>query len=61
MTETDKEALLFIQKKGEVSRGEFAAEFNLTDKTAQRRLAKLIEMKVVTMKGDRKGARYKAS
>jgi ATP-dependent DNA helicase RecG len=60
LTEQDKDALLFIQKKGEVSRSEFANEFNMTDKTAQRRLAKLVEMKLVVMTGDRKGARYKS-
>lgn len=45
LTDEDKEAVLFIQKKGEVSRGEFAAEFDLNDKTAQRRLASLVRKK----------------
>ena len=61
MTEDDKEALLFIQKKGEVSRSEFAAEFDLNDKTAQRRLGSLIKKKLIVMIGDRKGARYKST
>ena len=59
LTEEDKEAVLFIQKKGEISRGEFAAEFDLNDKTAQRRLANLIERNLIVMIGDRKGAKYK--
>ncbi len=61
MTEDDKEALLFIQKKGEVSRSEFAAEFDLNDKTAQRRLGSLVKKKLIVMIGDRKGARYKST
>lgn len=59
LTEEDKAGLLFIQQKGEVSRGEFVAEFGLSDKTAQRRLVKLIEMKLIERNGTRKFARYK--
>lgn len=60
LTEEDKQGYLFIQQKGEVSRGEFADELGLNDKTAQRRLARLVELKLVTMTGDKRGARYKA-
>jgi ATP-dependent DNA helicase RecG len=60
LTEENKLAYLFIQKKGEVSRGEFATEFAINDKTAQRRLAKLVDLKLVVMSGDKRGARYKA-
>ena len=60
LTEEDKQGYLFIQQKGEVSRGEFAVELGLNDKTAQRRLARLVELKLVTMTGDKRGARYKA-
>ena len=35
-------------------------EFALSDKSAQRRLASLVKLKLVIMSGDKKGARYKA-
>jgi len=54
LTEEDKEALLFIQQREEVSRGEFATEFGLNDKTAQRRLSRLVERKLITVKGKAK-------
>jgi ATP-dependent DNA helicase RecG len=59
LSEEDKNGYLFIQQKGELSRGEFASKFSLNDKAAQRRLAKLVEMKLIVMTGDKKGARYK--
>lgn len=59
ISDEEKAVYLFIQKQGEVSRGDIVAEFGLNDKTAQRRLAKLMEKKLVTMTGDRKGARYR--
>jgi ATP-dependent DNA helicase RecG len=59
LSDEDKNGYLFIQQKGELSRGEFASEFGLNDKAAQRRLAKLVEMKLIVMTGDKKGARYK--
>lgn len=61
LTEVDKAALLFIQKKGEVSRSEFAAEFNLTDKTAQRRLGNLVDRNLVTVRGKAKATVYVAN
>ncbi len=39
LTEAEKEGLIFIQRKGEVSRSEFAEHINLTVKKAQRRLS----------------------
>ncbi|MBL7823685.1 MAG: hypothetical protein JNK69_09770 [Saprospiraceae bacterium] len=58
LSEEEKQLYLYIQKQGEVSRGDIVAEFGLTDKTAQRRLGKLMEKKLVVMTGDRKGAKY---
>ncbi len=60
LTDAFKEVFLFIQQRGEVSRSEIVSEFGFNEKTAQRRLAKLIELNLVEMTGDRKGARYKA-
>ena len=61
LSEEDKQVYLFIQKQGDVSRGDIVAEFGLNDKTAQRRLARLMEKHLLVMTGDRKGARYKAN
>jgi len=52
---------LFIQKKGEVSRGELAAEFELNDKTAQRRLGSLVKRKLIAVKGKGKATVYVAA
>lgn len=61
LTEEDKEVVLFIQKKGEVSRGELAAEFELNDKTAQRRLGSLVKRKLITVRGKGKATVYVAA
>ena len=60
LTDDNKEVFLFIQHRGEVSRSEIVSEFGFNEKTAQRRLSRLIELNLIEMKGDRKGARYKA-
>lgn len=60
ITEAEEEALLFIQQKGEVSRSEFAEHFELTDKTAQRRLASLVKKGLVETKGKAKATVYSA-
>jgi ATP-dependent DNA helicase RecG len=61
LTEEDKEAVLFIQKKGEASRAEFAAEFELNDKTAQRRLGSLVKRKLIAVRGKGKATVYVAA
>jgi predicted HTH transcriptional regulator len=61
LTEDDKAALLFIQQKGKVSRGEFAVEFGLSEKTALRRLAKLIDLGLLKIKGKAKATVYYCS
>jgi len=58
LTEEDKEAVLFIQRKGEVSRADFAVEFDLSDKTAQRRLGSLVNRKLVSVRGRGKATVY---
>jgi ATP-dependent DNA helicase RecG len=60
LTDEDKAGLLFIQQKDEVSKGEFAAEFGLNDKAAQRRLAKLVGLNLIEMTGSKRGSRYRA-
>lgn len=60
LSDEEKNIYLYIQTKREVSRGDVVTEFGLNDKTAQRRLAKLIEKNLLIMSGDRKGAKYRA-
>jgi ATP-dependent DNA helicase RecG len=59
LTDDIKDVFLFIQQRGEVSRSEIVTEFGFNEKTAQRRLAKLIELNLVEMIGKKKGARYR--
>lgn len=58
LTDQDQEALLFIQREGEVSTGKFARHFGLTSKTAQRRLAKLVDLRLVKTKGQARSTVY---
>lgn len=61
LTEAEKESLIFIQRRGEVSRSEFAEHFNLTDKTAQRRLADLVKKGIIEARGKAKATVYVAT
>ena len=58
LSDDDKEGLLFIQQKGQVNRNEFAERFGLTPKTAQRRLAKLVELGVIKTRGQARATVY---
>ncbi|HDY90412.1 MAG TPA: hypothetical protein ENH82_20115 [bacterium] len=60
LTEEEKETFLFIQKKGKITKVEFAEEFGLGDKTAQRRLADLVAKGLVHMEGKGKATVYVA-
>jgi len=60
LTDDIRDVFLFIQQRDEVSRSEIVTKFGFNEKTAQRRLAKLIELNLVVMTGSRKGAKYKA-
>ena len=55
----DKEGLLFIQNKNTVTVKEYAAEFDISVKIAQRRLAELISTGLVEMVGEKRWAKYK--
>lgn len=58
LTEADKEAVLFIQKNGGVTTGEFAAHFNINLKAAQRKLNNLVIMEFLDKEGTKRGTRF---
>ncbi len=55
----DKDGLLFIQKNELITVNEYANEFNMPAKTAQRRLADLVGKGIIERIGDRRWAKYK--
>jgi len=58
LTEADKEAVLFIQKNGGVTTGDFAAHFNINLKAAQRKLNNLVIMEFLDKEGTKRGTRF---
>jgi predicted HTH transcriptional regulator len=58
LSDIEKEILLFIQQQGALSKGEVVAKFGLNDKAVQRRLAGLVEKRLLVMAGSKKGAKY---
>ncbi len=58
LSEVEKEGLIFIQRRGGVSRREFAEYFEVSEKTAQRRLYVLVEKGIVEVKGKAKATIY---
>lgn len=59
LSDEEKEGLLFIQERGAISATEYALEFNLESKTANRRLNKLVNIGLVIKVGEKRGTRYK--
>lgn len=58
ISKAEEEGLLFVQKKGEVSRSDFARHFGITDKTALRRLTSLVGKGLVETRGKAKATMY---
>ena len=58
LTQEDRDGLFFIQQNQPVSVKEYAVHFNLTDKTAQRRIAKLFEMDLLDREGENRWIKY---
>lgn len=58
LTKEDRDGLFFIQQNQPVSVKEYAAHFNLTDKTAQRRIAKLFEKGLLDREGENRWIKY---
>lgn len=58
LTNEDREGLFFIQKNELVSVKEYANRFGLTDKTAQRRIAKLFNKGLLEKVGENRWVKY---
>jgi ATP-dependent DNA helicase RecG len=58
LTESDKEVLLYIQQRGEISSGELASGLKINPKSAQRLLNKLVAMNLLSKSGTKRGTRF---
>ncbi|MCW3075104.1 MAG: hypothetical protein JWP69_2173 [Flaviaesturariibacter sp.] len=58
LSDDDKDSIIFLQGKTETSAAEFAKHFNISGKTAQRRLSKLADLGVVEITGDKRWTKY---
>ncbi len=61
LSQEDKDGLLFIEENGVITVNDYAKEFNIPAKTAQRRLVNLIEKGIVERSGERRWAKYKVT
>ncbi len=59
LTQEDKDGLLYIQQNEPIVVKDYAKYFNLTDKTGQRRIAKLYEKGLLEREGDNRWIKYK--
>jgi ATP-dependent DNA helicase RecG len=58
-TQEDRDGLFFIQQNELVSVKEYASHFGLTDKTAQRRIAKLFDKGLLEKEGENRWIKYR--
>ncbi len=59
LTREDRDGLFFIQQNDLVSVKEYARHFGLTDKTAQRRIAKLFDKGLLEKEGENRWVKYR--
>jgi len=59
LTEQDRDGLFFIQQNEPIAVKEYAKHFNLTDKTAQRRIANLFEKGLLDREGENRWIKYR--
>jgi ATP-dependent DNA helicase RecG len=59
LTQEDRNGLFFIQKNESVAVKDYATHFGLTDKTAQRRIAKLLKLRLIEKEGENRWVKYK--
>ena len=59
ITQQDREGLFFIQKNEPIAVKDYATRFGLTDKTAQRRIANLLEIGLLVREGDNRWVKYR--
>lgn len=58
LSEEDKMGLVYIQNNEPITTSNYANEFSLTNKTAQRRLSSLVEKGVITKEGEKRWTKY---
>lgn len=59
LTREDRDGLFFIQQNEPISVKTYAIQFGLTDKTAQRRISKLLEKGLLEKEGNNRWVRYR--
>lgn len=59
LTQEDRDGLFFIQQNEPVAVKDYAKHFGLTDKTAQRRIARLFERGLLEKEGDNRWIKYR--
>lgn len=58
LSDEDKLGLVFIQNNEPITTSDYANEFDLANKTAQRRLSTLLDKGVITKEGEKRWTRY---
>ncbi len=58
LNERQVDALIFFKSKGEITSSEYAAKYNITDRTARADLIELVEKEILIKQGDLKTAKY---
>jgi len=58
LSEEDKIGLVYIQNYQPISTSDYANEFSLTNKTAQRRLSSLVVKGIITKEGEKRWTKY---
>ncbi|GHU78754.1 hypothetical protein FACS1894145_1490 [Bacteroidia bacterium] len=58
LNERQVDAILFYRAKGEITTSEYAAKYNVSDRTARRDLSELVERQLIKNKGDTNNSKY---
>ncbi|GHT34917.1 hypothetical protein AGMMS49574_23240 [Bacteroidia bacterium] len=58
LNERQVDAILYYRSKGEITTSEYAAKYNVSDRTARRDLSELIEIQLLKNEGDTNNSKY---
>ncbi|GHT67829.1 ATP-dependent DNA helicase [Bacteroidia bacterium] len=58
LNERQVDAILYYRSKGEITTSEYAAKYNVSDRTARRDLSELIERQLIKNEGDTNNSKY---
>ena len=58
LNERQIDALVYFKSKGEITSSEYAAKYNISDRTARRDLSELSDKKLLKNEGDTKVSKY---